>query len=39
MLRLSALVPCLSTKTQADKILASILDVKTLVRSMLSGMD
>jgi hypothetical protein len=39
MLRLSMLVPCLSTKTQADKIFASILDVKTLVRSMSSGMD
>jgi hypothetical protein len=37
MLRLSALVPCFSTKTQTDEILASILDVKSLVRAMSPG--
>ena len=39
MIRLSALVPCLSTKTQADKILASILDVKSLIRSVSADAD
>ena len=37
MLRLSALVPCFTTKTQTDEILASILDVKSLVRTLSPG--
>ena len=39
MIRLSALVPCLSTKSQTDKILAGILDIKSLVRSMSTETD